>query len=74
MAKTQIVLKDMIQGQLLRVNLPDDVLLAQLVPALARKLGLPEGEYRLAAMGGTELLPTENTLLQVGVAEGWSYG
>ena len=69
MGMTGITLEDTIQGRSLRLNLPDDVPLAQLVPALARKLELPEGEYELVDEQ-TGPLAAEVTLVELGVAEG----
>lgn len=70
MAQVQVTLDDTVYGRHLRLRLPDDVPLAKLVPALARKLGLPEGEYVLTIEGTDAPLPVEATLAGAGVAEG----
>jgi tetratricopeptide (TPR) repeat protein len=70
MSKLRITLVDTVNNRRLTVNLPDDVLLEQLVPALARKLGLPEEEYMLTVEETGATLAAGVTLAGVGVAEG----
>lgn len=67
---TRITLVDTLNDRRLRVTLPDDVPLAQLLPALARKLGLPEGEYVLKVEGQAAHLAGGKTLAQSRVGEG----
>jgi len=51
------------------LNLPDDIPLVQLIPALARKLELPEGGYELVDER-TGPLAAGATLAEAGIAEG----
>lgn len=69
MAQIEIILDDTVRERRLKLRLPDDVLLAQLVPALARKLELPEGGYELVDER-TGPLAAEVTLSEAGIAEG----
>jgi Tol biopolymer transport system component len=70
MAQTQVALYDKVRDRHLELRLPDDVPLAHLVPALARKLGLPVGEYALTVEGAGAPLLGETTLAGAGVTKG----
>jgi formylglycine-generating enzyme required for sulfatase activity len=70
MAQLRIDLIDTLNDRRLSVKLPDDVPLEQLVPALARKLGLPEGEYALTVEETGAPLAAGVTLAGAGVVEG----
>jgi Tol biopolymer transport system component len=70
MSQLRIQLVDTLNDRRLSVTLPDDVPLAQLIPALARKLGLPEGEYVLTVEETGAPLAAGDTLAGAGVSEG----
>lgn len=70
MAQVKITLIDAVKVRRLTINLPDDESLEKLIPALVRKLGLPEGGYTLKVEGQAAPLAKEKTLFQSGVGEG----
>jgi WD40 repeat protein len=70
MTQLRVMLNDAVSDRQLSVMLPNDVPLAQLIPALARKLGLPEGEYTLTVEGAATPLAAGVTLAGAGVSEG----
>ena len=70
MTQLRIDLIDALTGRRLSIVLPDDVPLGQLVPALARKLGLPEAEYVLTVEETGVPLAMEDTLTGASVSEG----
>jgi hypothetical protein len=65
-----ISLIDTLTDRRLNITLPGDVPLEQLIPALARKLGLSEGDYALTLEGADAALALEATLVEAGVGEG----
>jgi tetratricopeptide (TPR) repeat protein len=69
-ATLRLSLVDTVKDRRLTVNLPDDAPLAQLVQALARKLGLPEGDYALTVEGAKAPLAAALTLSEAGVRGG----
>jgi hypothetical protein len=70
MAQVRVTLEDTVRERRLKLKLPDDVPLAQLVPALVRKMGLPKGEYVLVVEATDVTLEPDVTLAGVGIFEG----
>jgi len=70
MAQLRVTLVEDGRDRRLVLRLPDGVPLAQLVPALAHKLGLPEAEYALTVEGRDTPLVGESTLAGADVGEG----
>jgi hypothetical protein len=70
MAQVRVTLEDTVRERRLKLKLPDDVPLEQLVPALVRKMGLPKGKYVLVVEATDVTLGPDVTLAGVGIFEG----
>jgi len=70
MTRIQVHISDTLRGFELDMELPDDLPIARLLPALARDLGLPEGSYKLAIAGCAASLAGDATLAEAGLESG----
>lgn len=76
MAKLRITLVDHLRGHKTKVEVPDNVTMNRLVPALAAKLGLPTDQdgqpvtYRLDNRETERRIGEDETLAEAGVTEG----
>jgi hypothetical protein len=70
MAKLRVTIIDEVRNRRLKVDLPDDVAMEKLLPALAKKLGLPPDAYRLTHETTEQALGGDQTLASFGVREG----
>jgi hypothetical protein len=76
MSKIRVSLQDHMRGTKTRVELPDDVPMNRLIPALTRRLGLPTDQdgqpvtYRLDNRQTGQRIGDEQTLAEAGVQEG----
>jgi hypothetical protein len=75
MARVRVALLDHLRGTKTQVEIPDDVPMNRLVPALVRRLGLPTEQngqpvtYRLDNRESGERIGDEQTLAEAGVQE-----
>ena len=70
MAKLRVTIIDEVRDRRLKVDLPDDAAMEKLLPALARKLGLPKADYQLTHEATGQALGGDQTLASFGVGEG----
>jgi ABC-type branched-subunit amino acid transport system substrate-binding protein len=70
MAKLRVTIIDEVRDRRLKVDLPDDAVMEKLLPALAKKMGLPPADYRLTHEATGRALGGEQTLASFGVGEG----
>jgi phosphonate transport system substrate-binding protein len=70
MAKLRVTLIDEVKNRRLKVDLPDDATMEKLLPALAKKLGLPPADYRLTHEATGRALGGDQVLASSGVKEG----
>jgi len=70
MAKLRVTIIDEVRDRRLKVDLPDDAAMEKLLPALAKKLGLPPADYRLTHEATGRALGGDQTLASFGVGEG----
>jgi hypothetical protein len=70
MAKLRVTIIDEVRNRRLKVDLPDDAAMEKLLPALAKKLGLPPDAYRLTHETTEQALGGDQTLASFGVREG----
>jgi hypothetical protein len=70
MAKLRVTIIDEVRNRRLKVDLPDDAAMEKLLPALAKKLGLPPADYRLTHEATGRALGGDQTLASFGVGEG----
>ena len=70
MAKLRVTIVDEVRSRRLKVDLPDDAAVEKLLPALAKKLGLPPAAYRLTHEATGRALGGDQTLASFGVGEG----
>jgi len=70
MAKLRVTIIDEVKDRRLKVDLPDDAAMEKLLPALAKKLGLPPADYRLTHEATGRALGGDQTLASFGVREG----
>ena len=70
MAKLRVTLIDEVRNRRLKVDLPDDAAMEKLLPALARKLGLPPADYQLTHETTERALGGDQTLASFEVREG----
>jgi len=70
MAKLRVTIIDEVRNRRLKVDLPDDATIEKLLPALAKKLGLPPAAYRLTHEATGRTLGGDQTLASFGVREG----
>jgi ABC-type transport system substrate-binding protein/uncharacterized ubiquitin-like protein YukD len=77
MAKLRVTIIDEVRNRRLKVDLPDDAAMEKLLPALAKKLGLPTTDsggqtiaYQLTHEATEQVLSREQTLASFGVREG----
>ena len=70
MARIQVYISDTLRNLEFSMELPDDLPMTQLLPALAPDLGLPEGPYKLAVAGAAGSLVGDTTLAEAGVGPG----
>jgi hypothetical protein len=75
MARIRIALMDHLRGTKTQVEMPDDVPMNRLIPALVRRLGLPTEQngqpvtYRLDNRESGERIRDEETLAEAGVQD-----
>jgi hypothetical protein len=75
MARIRIALMDHLRGTKTQVEIPDDVPMNRLIPALVRRLGLPTEQngqpvtYRLDNRESGERIRDEETLAEAGVQD-----
>ena len=75
MARVQVALMDHLRGTKTQVEIPDDVPMNRLIPALIRRLGLPTDQdgqpvtYRLDNRETGERVGDDQTLAQAGVKD-----
>jgi ABC-type amino acid transport substrate-binding protein len=70
MAKLRVTIIDEVRDRRLKVDLPDDAAIEKLLPALAKKLGLPLVAYQLTHEATGRALGGDQTLASFGVKEG----
>jgi phosphonate transport system substrate-binding protein len=70
MAKLRVTIIDEVRDRRLKVDLPDDAAMEKLLPALAKKLGLPPADYQLTHQTTGRALGGDQTLASFGVGEG----
>jgi len=70
MAKLRVTIIDEVRDRRLKVDLPDDAAMEKLLPALAKKLGLPPDAYQLTHETTEQALGGDQTLASFGVREG----
>jgi hypothetical protein len=70
MAKLRVTIIDEVRNRRLKVDLPDDAAMEKLLPALAKKLGLPPADYQLTHEATGRALGGDQTLASSGVGEG----
>jgi hypothetical protein len=70
MPKLRVTIIDEVRNRRLKVDLPDDAAIEKLLPALAKKLGLPPVAYQLTHEATGRALGGDQTLAFFGVREG----
>jgi hypothetical protein len=65
-----VTIIDEVRNRRLKVDLPDDAAMEKLLPALAKKLSLPQADYRLTHEATGRALGGDQTLASFGVGEG----